>query len=126
MKQLKEKNQYPTWHNPHNLVFCNRDGSPHSPTYFLHNFKSAIRKLNLPRSLRVHSTRHTFVTNMLHLGVPLSDVQDLGGWADTRVVLDIYSHVVKESHRSAVEKLYEFNQPNKKHKKDKKKKPKKY
>lgn len=98
------------WNNTYNLVFTNRDGSPHSPTYFLHNFKNAIRKLGLPANLRVHSTRHTFATNLLQLGVSIADVQALGGWADTRVVLDIYSHTVKESHRDAVQKLY--NQSN--------------
>lgn len=96
-----------------NLVFCNKNGTPHSPTYFLHNFKNAVKKLGLPHSLRVHSTRHTFATNLLQLGVSISDVQHLGGWSDTRVVLDIYSHIVKESHRDAIQKLFEQNQPKK-------------
>ena len=58
-------------------------------------------------NLRVHSTRHTFCTNLLQLGTAISDVQYLGGWSDTRVVLEIYSHVVKDSHRDAVKKLFE-------------------
>lgn len=106
-KQAKEINNNPDWYNEYNLVFVNKDGSPHSPTYFLHNFKNAIKKLKLPKSLRVHSTRHTFATNLLQLGVPISDVQSLGGWADTRVVLDIYAHAAPDSHRRAIKKLYE-------------------
>lgn len=108
-KQKLEEKENPLWNNKYNLVFCNKDGSPHSPIYFLHNFKNAIRRLNLPLNLRVHSTRHTFATNLLQLGVAISDVQSLGGWADTRVVLDIYAHTVKDSHRDAVQKLYEQN-----------------
>jgi integrase len=104
--QINESKKYPDWNNPYKLVFTNKDGSPHSPTYFLHNFKNAIKKLGLPKNLRVHSTRHTFATNLLQLGVAISDVQHLGGWSDTRVVLEIYSHAVQASHRSAVELLY--------------------
>lgn len=106
-KQEQEAKNNPGWHNMHNLIFTNKDGSPHSPTYFLHNFKNAIRKLELPKNLRVHSTRHTFATNLLQLGIAISDVQHLGGWSDTRVVLEIYSHSVQESHRNAVELLFE-------------------
>lgn len=110
-KQKLEAKQIP-WNNEHNLVFCNKDGTPHSPSYFLHNFKNAIKKLDLPRKLRVHSTRHTFATNLLQLpGVSIADVQHLGGWADTRVVLDIYAHSVKDTHRNAVQRLFEHNQP---------------
>lgn len=112
-QKIESKN--PSYDNKHNLVFCNKDGSPHSPTYFLHNFKATIRRLGLPTKLRVHSTRHTFATNLLKLpGVSIADVQQLGGWSDTRVVLDIYAHTVKESQRNAVKKLFESNQPKQK------------
>lgn len=97
-----------------NLVFCNIDGSPHSPNYFLHNFKATIRRLGLPNKLRVHSTRHTFATNLLQLGTSIPDVQQLGGWSDTRVVLDIYSHSVRESQKNAIKKLYDKNNKKKK------------
>lgn len=120
--QLAEKKKCPTWDNKYNLVFTNKDGSPHSPTYFLHNFKSAVRKLGLPKNLHVHSTRHTFATNLLQIGTAISDVQHLGGWSDTRVVLEIYAHAVQDSHRSAVEQLFENNQPGQKGQKKKRKK----
>lgn len=106
-EQEKEQKANPKWNNEHNLVFANKDGSPHSPTYFLHNFKKVVRKLGLPMNLRVHSTRHTFCTNLLQLGTSITDVQYLGGWSDSRVILEIYSHVVKDSHRDAVKKLFE-------------------
>ncbi|WP_018704622.1 tyrosine-type recombinase/integrase [Anaeromusa acidaminophila] len=104
--QEKEEKAATVWKNKDNLVFCNKDGSYHSPSYFLHNFKAAVRRLGLPKNLRVHSTRHSFATNLLQLGVALSDVQHLGGWADTRVVLEIYSHAVQVSQRKAVQKLF--------------------
>lgn len=105
-KQAIEASIHPSWHNKYNLVFTNRDGSPHNPNYFLHNFKSALHKLGLPRNLRIHSTRHTFATNLLQLGTALKDVQELGGWSDTRVLLEIYSHAEKATHRHAIDKLY--------------------
>ncbi len=108
-KQDQEKKNCLNWNNKNNLVFVNIDGSPHNPTYFLHNFKNAIRKLNLPANLHVHSTRHTFATNLLQLGVAISDIQHLGGWSDTRILLEIYAHSVQNSHRLAIKKLFENN-----------------
>jgi integrase len=106
-QEIEEKNDT-SWNNKYDLVFVNKDGTPHSPTYFLHNFKNSVRKLGLPKNLRVHSTRHTFATNLLKIpGVSIADVQYLGGWADTRVILEIYAHTVQKTHRNAITKLYE-------------------
>ena len=43
---------------------------------------------------------------MLQCGVPISDVQDLGGWTTPDMLLRIYAHTVKESHKKAIAKLY--------------------
>jgi integrase len=105
--QENERKANSDWNNEHNLLFTNKDGSPHNPSYFLHNFKKTIKKLKLPQNLRIHSCRHGFATNLLQQGTAISDVQSLGGWADMRVLLEIYSHVVKESQRAAIKKLFE-------------------
>ena len=41
----KEESKTPGYHNEYNLVFCNKDGSPHNPSYFSRNFKNTIKRL---------------------------------------------------------------------------------
>lgn len=95
--------------NEANLVFTNKDGSPHNPTYFSRNFKAMIKKLDCcPNSLHVHSVRHTWATNMIQCGIAITDVQALGGWSRPDTLLNIYAHTVKESQRKAVNKLYQL------------------
>jgi len=88
-------------------VFANKDGSPHNPSYFSRNFKNTIRRLGFcANELHLHSTRHTWATNMIQCGIAISDVQSIGGWSRPDTLLNIYSHTVKESQRKAMKKLY--------------------
>lgn len=103
----RQESKAPGYSNPHNLVFTNKDGSPHNPAYFSRNFKNTIRRLDFcSNDLHLHSTRHSWATNMIQCGIPISDVQNLGGWSRPDTLLNIYSHTVKESQRKAMKKLY--------------------
>ena len=94
--------------NPHHLVFTNKDGSPHNPVYFSRNFKNMIRRQDyLSDALHLHSTRHTWATNMIQCGISITDVQALGGWSRPDTLLNIYAHTVKESQRRAIKKLWQ-------------------
>ena len=106
-QQQKEESKTPGYHNEHNLVFTNKDGTPHNPQYFSRNFKNAIKRLDfLPNSLHVHSTRHTWATNMIQCGIPITDAQHLGGWARPDILLNVYAHTVQEGQRKAMKKLF--------------------
>lgn len=109
-RQKEEKKDCPDWSNPDGLVFCNKDGSPHNPNYFTRNFKNTLIRMGLPSDLHLHSTRHTWATNMVQLGIPLSDIQALGGWSRPDVLLRIYAHTLQESQKKAINKLWkQFN-----------------
>ena len=105
-RQKQEKNSVPGWSNPDNLVFTNADGSPVNPMYFSRNFKNVCKRLGFPADIHLHCTRHTWATNMIQCGVPISDVQALGGWTTPEMLLKIYAHTVRDSQRKAVVKLY--------------------
>lgn len=107
-KQQKEESASVTgWHNPHSLVFTNKDGSPHNPTYFSRNFKNVVKRLDFcDNRLHVHSTRHSWATNMVQSNAAITDIQSLGGWSRPDVLLNIYAHTVKKSQRRAMKKLY--------------------
>ena len=106
LKQKSESKVY-GYKNEYNLVFTNRDGTPHNPTYFSRNFKNTIRRLDYcSNDLHLHSARHSWATNMIQCGVALTDVQTIGGWSRPDTLLNIYSHAVKDSQRKAMKKLY--------------------
>ena len=43
---------------------------------------------------------------MIQLGIPITDVQSIGGWSRPDTLLNIYSHTVKDTQRKAIKKLY--------------------
>lgn len=106
-KQRKEEKECPDYQNTHNLVFVNKDGSMHDPRYFSRNFKEMVKRIPIcDNSLHVHSTRHTWATNMIQMGVALSDIQAMGGWAKPDTLLNIYAQTVKKSQIKAINSLY--------------------
>ena len=105
-KQRKES-EAEGYNNEYNLVFCNKDGSPHNPTYFSRNFKNTVKRLGfLPKELHVHSARHTWATNAMQCGIAITDAQYLGGWSKPDTLLNVYAHTVKDSQRKAMKKLF--------------------
>ena len=104
--QNKEKETCPEWNNLYNLVFTNSNGSPVNPSYFSRNFKNAAKLAGLPSDIHLHCTRHTWATNMLQSGVPISDVQALGGWSSPDILLNIYSHSFHDSQRKAMDTMF--------------------
>lgn len=96
--------------NKYNLVFCTTKGDMYNPNNLLQNMKKRLKKLGLPTDLHIHSTRHTFATNLIHNKVAIIDIQKLGGWSSPDVLLNIYSHTVQESQIQAINLLYKkFN-----------------
>lgn len=107
-RQNREKRIAETWINTYNLVFVNLDGSPHNPVYFSRNFKNILKRMKLPPDLHLHSTRHTWATNMMQCDNPITDVQSLGGWSRPDVLLNIYAHTVQKSQRKAIGRLFKY------------------
>lgn len=57
------------------FVLCTSVGTPFGPRNVVRHFKKALKKTDLPQSIRVHDLRHTFVSYMLAQNVPSKDVQ---------------------------------------------------
>lgn len=111
LKALKEEQtDYFSKHkyiNTYNLVFCTKKGDVYNPNNLLQNMKKRLKKLGLPQDLHIHSTRHTFATNLIHNKVAIVDIQKLGGWSSPDVLLNLYAHTLQESQIEAVNKLYQ-------------------
>lgn len=91
--------------NEDDLVFIKKDGTGISPESFSRKFKQVCRKLGFSKKLHLHSARHTWATNMIQAGATITDIQALGGWSDASMLLNVYSHTVKQSQKRSMNKL---------------------
>ena len=66
-------------------------------------FGAACRRAGLD-DVTPHTTRHTFATRLIASGVDLRTVQELGGWAQLKM-LERYGHVTTARKAEAVERL---------------------
>lgn len=93
-------------------VFMRVDGLPFKPDAVLKQFKrtQAAHNAGCPPgdvvpTLRVHDLRHTHATLLLQAGVHPRVVQERLGHRSITVTLEIYSHVLPSSQRTAAEAL---------------------
>lgn len=63
-----------------------------------------LDKANVPHA-NLHSLRHTFATRGLENGIELKVMQELLGHSTITMTADIYSHVLPEKKREAINKL---------------------
>lgn len=68
-------------------------------------WRKALVRAGLPRSLRWHSLRSTFVVWHLRAGTPLDVVMRLGGWKRLDVLLRHYAHFAPEQGRPYVDNV---------------------
>lgn len=87
------------------LIFCQVDGRPLNPRNFIRTFKRILKKAGLPTEVRFHDCRHSFASMLLQLNEHPKVVQELLGHSTISTTLDIYSHVLPETKKAAINKL---------------------
>jgi integrase len=102
-----------TWKpNSLRLLFANQIGRPMSANKVVQRkLWPILDKLKIPRC-GLHAFRHTHSSLLVDSGAPVSVAQAQLRHADPRITLGIYSHVVGNSQRAAVEKLATILRPN--------------
>ena len=96
LRRLRER-------NPHEFVFCKKDGSPYSPTYVSRKAGEIARKAGFP--MRLHDQRHAFATLALVAKVEAKVVQEVLGHKDIGTTLDLYTHVLREQKKDAAQAI---------------------
>jgi integrase len=74
------------------LVFCNVDGTPLSPSTVSHAFLDITRKAGI-KNIRLHDLRHSHASLMLKQNVHPKIVQERLGHSTIAITLDLYSHI---------------------------------
>jgi integrase len=98
-----------TWRpNPEQLLFTSRAGTPMDSEHILYRkLYPLLDRLGIERG-GLHAFRHTHSTLLIEAGASISVAQSQLGHADSRVTLDVYTHVLPESQRRAVDRIAEI------------------
>lgn len=70
-------------------------------------FKEYCNELGLPQ-LRVHDLRHSFASLCFYLRIPQQVVKKIGGWEDSKVLNNIYTHLTDEEFIGYDNKMRDF------------------
>jgi len=92
----RRKNQYTTQY-----TFSNKPWGKYTVT---HKFGALVKATELPKSLTLHSLRHTYASNLVQQGVSLYIVGELLGHTSLEVT-KIYSHLTPRSYAWAADYL---------------------
>jgi integrase/recombinase XerD len=70
-----------------------RKGKPLTPDYASHEFKFYVRHGGFPEELHLHSTRHSFASNLVTMNVSLFMVGNLLGHSNPSQTTRLYAHL---------------------------------
>ena len=77
----------------------------------VYGLKPILKKLGIPSdNVGLHAFRHGLATELVEAAAPLTVLQHQLRHADIKTTLKLYSHVIPESHRAAMEQLGGFSQ----------------
>jgi integrase len=104
-RQIEEKRVLGDEWQEHGLVFPSSVGTPMEPRNLNHHFTRVLEQAGLPTNTRLHDLRHACASFLIAQGVSPKIVQEILGHTKISTTMDIYAHVLPETHREALEKL---------------------
>lgn len=87
-----------------NLIFCTQKGTTTERSYWHRAIKDICARAEL-EGVHAHTLRHTFATRCLENGIDLKIVQSYLGHSSIKMTADVYTHVLPEHNRAAIQKL---------------------
>lgn len=103
-RQKTEKFKVGEIYQDNDLVFCTTIGTPLDPRKFNDLFHEVVEKAGIGRA-NIHALRHTFATRGLENGIELKVMQEFLGHSSISLTGDVYSHVLQDKKREAINKL---------------------
>lgn len=134
LKELKIKQDFNKKYlegiyNDSGFVICQSNGNPYNPQYMTRNFRRVLSEqkhkinidgkqkelslcqiLNIPL-IRFHDLRHSHATILLKANTNPKIVSERLGHADVGTTLNIYSHILPDMQRNAIDKLNRIMNP---------------
>ena len=87
------------------FIFCTSNGTPVQSSALNSFLRAAKKKLKIDKPLSSHIFRHTHISKLAELGVPIYIIQQRVGHADSKVTRQIYLHVTEKAVEQEASKL---------------------
>jgi integrase len=91
---------------PREPVFLRNDGHPWHPRNHRHLFKTAVRASTVPDEFTFHGLRHTYASQLIQAGTPLSVIAEQLGHANTTTVSRTYGHFAPQIREAEVRQRF--------------------
>jgi integrase/recombinase XerD len=78
---------------PKTGIVYQREGQAYTVSHVSHRFKDYVRKAGLSESIHLHSTRHSFASNLAEKNVDLYNIAKLLGHSSPSTTTTLYAHV---------------------------------
>lgn len=89
-------------------IFSTYYGNPIGISNFNNHLQAAADKLKIKKNVTSHIMRHTHISILSELGLPLKTIMERVGHQKAETTLQIYSHVTKDMHEELINKLNNF------------------
>lgn len=77
-------------------IFINTLGEPITSARVIIPLKNHGKKLGIDKNITTHMFRHSHISLLAELGIPLTAIMDRVGHSDSKTTLEIYSHVTQK------------------------------
>ena len=77
-------------------IFINTLGEPITSARVIIPLKNHGKKLGIDKNITTHLFRHSHISLLAELGIPLTAIMDRVGHSDSKTTLEIYSHVTQK------------------------------
>jgi integrase len=105
-RQMEARLRMGKHYQNHDLVFAAPAGEPLHPDKVRRlQFRPALKRAELPATIRLYDLRHSYVTLSLVGGVKPKTVSEQAGHASVQFTLDNYAHVLPEEREGASDRL---------------------
>lgn len=80
----------------HSYIFTNKKGLPIDYRTFQPSLKRAAKKAGIDRTVSSHYLRHTHISMLVEMNVPIKAIMDRVDHKDSSVTQEIYAHVTNK------------------------------
>ncbi|HFM6847143.1 TPA: tyrosine-type recombinase/integrase, partial [Enterococcus faecium] len=90
--------------NKDKYIFISKNGNPISIQAYNQSLRAVSKELNLDKKVSSHMLRHSHISLLTELGIPLKAIMDRVGHEDSKTTLKIYTHTTKKYAKSTSRK----------------------
>ena len=87
-----------------------KNGKFVEPNVYARRYKKILQELDIPYR-KFHSTRHTFATRALEIGMDIKTLSEILGHSSPTVTLNLYSHSLPEHKKKEMDRLGKLYNP---------------